>query len=320
MASPNATFTEMVTTTHRNHPARLADNVSNHNGLLSRLKKRGKIRTENGGYELVEPLEYSENGTYQRYDGYDALDVSASDVLSAAKYDWVNVAIHVTANGPEIRKNSGEEAMMKLVKSRVSNAYHTAANQFSTDLYSDGSATNQLGGLAHIIQTAGTGTVGGINSTTYTFWQNQVQEMTGTDTYASIKADMNRLWLKCVRGADRPDLLVSTHDLYIAYESTLQDQQRYSTSEMASAGFESLKYKSSDLIFDDNDTNFTTTGEKMYFVNTNYLYLVQHAAAKWTEDSEKVPVNQDAVVIPIYWMGQLVCRNRALQGVMIDAA
>lgn len=320
MASPNATFTEMVSTTLRNHKNRLTDNVSNNNALLNRLKKRGNIRTEDGGYELVEPLEYAENGTYQRFDGYDILNVSASDVLSAAKYDWVNIVINVTANGSEIRKNSGENAMMKLVKSRVSNAYHTAANNFSADLYSDGSLTNQLGGLAHIVQTDGTGTVGGINSSTYTFWQNKYKEMTGTDTFASIKSDMNSLWLSLVRGADKPDLLVSTHDLYAAYEGTLQDLQRYQSSEMASAGFESLKYKSADVIFDDNSDNFTTTGQKMYFLNTKYLGLVQHSAAKWTQDDEKVPVNQNAVIIPIYWMGQLVCRNRALQGVMIDAS
>jgi hypothetical protein len=30
-------------------------------------------------------------------------------------------------------------------------------------------------------------------------------------------------------------------------------------------------------------------------------------------------VNQDGVVIPILWMGQLCCSNRSLQGVLIDA-
>lgn len=54
--------------------------------------------------------------------------------------------------------------------------------------------------------------------------------------------------------------------------------------------------------------------------NTKYLYLVQHSEAQWTQDDEKKPVNQDGVVIPLYWMGNLVCSNRALQGVLIDAA
>ena len=202
----------------------------------------------------------------------------------------------------------------------MKSAYRDAANNFSTDLYSSGALTNQVGGLAHLIQTAGTGTVGGINSTTFTWWRNQTKEMTGTNTYASILKDMNTLWMSCTRGKDEPDLLVSTHDLYAAYEDTLQEFRRYSDSKTAEGGYRSLNYKGADLIYDSDATNFTTTGEKMYFINTSYLYLVEHRDARWTRDDDKIPVNQDAVVIPIYWMGQLVCSNRARQGVMIDAS
>ena len=87
---------------------------------------------------------------------------------------------------------------------------------------------------------------------------------------------------------------------------------------MAKAGFNSLKFKNADVIFDDN-TNFSTTAEKAYFLNTDYLYLVQHPDAQWTMDEEKKPINQDAIVIPLYWMGNMVCTNRSLQGVLFDA-
>lgn len=319
MASPNSTFTEMVTTTFRNHRAEVVDNYTEHNALLRLMKERGNIKTESGGTEIVLPIEYTGNNTYQRFSGYDSLDVSASDVLSAAKYDWSQIALHVTASGRELRMNNSKERIINLVKARIKNAMNTAANNFSIDLYSDGSLTNQVGGLGLMIQTAGTGTVGGINSTTYTWWRNQFKEMTGTDTYASIKKDMNSVWLACTRGNDKPDLLISSHDLYIAYETNLQDLQRYADAKMAAAGFESLKYKSAPLVFDDN-TNFATTAEKMYFVNTKYLYLIEHTDARWSQEERRVPVNQDAEVVPIYWMGQLVCSNRALQGVMFDAA
>ena len=320
MASPNATFTAMVSTTLRHHVSKFADNNTNNNALLTRIKQNGMIETVSGGYELVFNLDYGGNGTYQRYDGYDALDVSASEMLTAAKYDWAQIAMHVTASGKEIRMNSGEAAMKRLVKERVASTKRTAANNFSTDIYSSGALTNQIGGIAHLIQTNGQGTVGGINSTTYTWWRNQFKEMTGTNTYASIQADMNSLWLSCVRGNDKPDLLVSTHDLYAAYEATLQTNQRYTESKMAALGFEALKYKSADIIFDSDSTNFTTTGERMYFVNTDYIKLIQHSDAQWSQADEKVPTNQDAVIIPMYWMGQLVCTNRARQGIMIDAS
>jgi len=316
MASPNSTFTEMVTTTLRNHKREVVDNVSDNNALMTYLKKKGHIKTENGGYEIVIPLDYAENATYQRYSGYDSLDTSASDVLSAAKYDWGQVAIHVTASGRELRMNSGQQAMINLVKARIKNAMRTAANNMSVDIYSDGALTNQIGGLAALVTQAGTGTVGGIVSGTYTFWKNQFVDMT-TPSATNIIGYMNQMWLSLVRGTDKPDLIVSSHDLYNYYESALQANQRYADSTSASAGFESLKYKTANVIFDSN-TNFTTTTEDMYFLNTDYLYLIEHSDARWTQDDEKVPVNQDAVVIPMYWMGQLVTSNRGLQGLLFD--
>jgi len=327
MATPSSTFTEMVTTALRHTANSITDNVSENNALLTRMKSKGNIKTIGGGYEIQIPMEYAENGSYQRYIGYENLDTSSSDVLTSAKYDWQQIALHVTASGREIRMNKGKEQLFNLVKARVNNAKHTAANQFSVDLYSDGTETNQIGGLANIIQTAGTGTVGGINSATYTFWKNQFKEATGTNTAASpstanaaqFKGDMNDLWLSCVRGVDKPDLLVMSHDFYSLYELGEQQLQRYTDADMAKAGFNSLKYKSADVIFDDN-TNFATTAEKAYFLNTDYLYITQHKDAQWSEEERKTPVNQDAVVIPMLWMGNLCCSNRDLQGILFDAA
>ena len=45
MASSNSTFTEMVTTSLRNHAKKLVDNVTDHNGLLRKLKDGGNIQT-----------------------------------------------------------------------------------------------------------------------------------------------------------------------------------------------------------------------------------------------------------------------------------
>lgn len=322
MASPNSTFTEIVTTTLREHPSEIADNVSNHNALYARLKKKGQIRKINGGYEIVRPLDYAENSTFQRYSGFDALNISQSDVLSAAKYDWMQAAVHVVASGRELRMNSGSNQIVDLAKARLKNAIRTASNNMSVDLYSDGALTNQMGGLAAIITADGTGTVGGINSATYTWWANQYRELSGTNTWSksTIKGDMNALWLSTVRGTDKPDLIVSTNDFYAAYWESLQDLQRFTeVGKEAGYGFDSLKYMTADVVHDLN-SNFTSTGEKMYFLNTDYLEMVTHTDANWSQLDDKMSVNQDAVVIPLLWMGNVVCSNRARQGRLLDAA
>lgn len=323
MASPNSTFTEMVTTTLREHPDEVTDNVSNHNALYRRLKAKGQIEKLDGGYEIVCPLDYAENATYQRYSGFDTLNIAASDVLSAAKYDWVQAAIHVVASGRELRMNAGSNQIISLAKARLKNAIRTASNNMSVDIYSDGALTNQMGGLAHQITADGTGTVGGIIAGTYTWWKNQFLEATGTGTWSksTIKGFMNTVWLACVRGTDKPDLIVSTNDFYSAYWESLQDLQRFTDAnpKSATAGFDSLKYVTADVVHDLN-TNFTATGEKMYFLNTDYLKMQVHSDANWSQLDDKMSVNQDGVVIPLIFMGNITNSNRARQGLLLDAS
>ena len=69
MASPNSTFTELVSTTFRNHRKDLADNVSKNNALYNQLTKNDRIDILTGGISIAVPLEYAANGTYQRYGG-----------------------------------------------------------------------------------------------------------------------------------------------------------------------------------------------------------------------------------------------------------
>lgn len=228
-------FTQMVSTTLRNAATEVADNVSKNNALLARLKKKGNIRNLDGGSEIQVPLEYGENGTYQRYGGYETLNTNASDVVTSAKYDWAQIALHVVSSGRELRQNSGKSAMINLVKTKKKNALHTAANNFSIDLYSDGSLPNQIAGLANIIQSNGQGTVGGIDSSLWPFWRNKFREIPGTDAYTkdTILGEMNRLWMALTRGTDTPDLITFSHDLFSVYEASQQQFQRYQDADLA---------------------------------------------------------------------------------------
>lgn len=329
MASPNSVFTEMVTTTLRNHRKQTADNVTNNNALLRRLNAKGKIERLDGGYEIVEPIEYAENSTYQRYSGYETLNIQASDVLSAAKYEWKQAAVHVTASGLELRNNSGKEALIRLIKKRMRNAFHTAANKMSEDAYSDGTASNQINGLQALVADAGTGTVGGINSSTFTFWQNAVQDANSplqgggaiTPSASTIQSLMLPLWLEISTSMDAPDMIVCSNDYFTFYEESLSDLKRYGTNDSANGGFLSLKYKNADVFYDGGSTHGSGIPDShMYFLNCEYLGLAVHKDADWEEMSDKTSVNQDAVVVPIIWQGNLTCSNRRRQGVLIDTA
>lgn len=321
MASPHATFTELVSTTFRKHRKEIKDNVSKNNALLRRMYDKGNYRREDGGLTIVCPLDYTTNNTYQRYSDWDILNISASDVISAAEYQWRQIALNVVASGRELRINSGESRIINLAKAKMKNAMRTFKNNFSSDVYSDGTVTNQVNGLQALIADAGTGTVGGINSTTFTFWKNTVQSAAAplqgggaiVPSATTIESLMLPLWLELVRGDDKPDLIVSSNDYFTFYEQSQTSIKRYVDSAKAQGGFLSMKYKSADVMFDGGSG---IPAAHMYFINSDYLELVVHRDADLEIVEEMRPLNQDGGVIPIIWMGNLTISNRDLQGVL----
>jgi hypothetical protein len=320
MASPNATFTELVSTTFRKHGKTFIDNVSKNNALLAYLMRNNQIETIDGGLTIVKPLDYNANNTYQRYSGYDVLNVNASDVLTSAEFQWRQIAINVVASGLEMRINKGDSRIIALVKSRIKNAIRTFKNNFSVDLYSDGTLSNQIGGLQAIIADAGTGTVGGINSATWPFWQNIVQSAAAplqgggaiTPSATTIESLMLPLWLALTRGDDMPNLVVASNDYFTFFEQSQTSLKRYNDTQKGAAGFVALKYKKADVIFDGGSGIPTA---HMYFINTDYLDIVVHEDANMTVLDEVKPYNQDAAVVPVLWMGNMTVSNRSLQGV-----
>jgi hypothetical protein len=316
--SANSTFTELVTTTYNKHSSKVMDNISNRNAFLKYMKRRGNTREEDGGLTIVEPLDYAENGTYQRYSDYDILNISQSDVLSAAQYQWRQICVNIVASGRELLINSGDSRIINLAASRLKNAIRTFSNNFSSDLYSAGSLSNQINGLQSIIADVNTNTVGGIDANTWTFWRNTVSDASDlVTTISAVNIEngcMLPTWLTLDRGPDdQPDLIVADTNYYTFFEGSQTSQKRYNDTTKADAGFVTLKYKTADVLYDGNSG---IPANHMYFINTNYMKLVAHQDANMTQMDKLHPVNQHASVIPIIWMGNLVCSNRKLQGVL----
>jgi len=105
---------------------------------------------------------------------------------------------------------------------------------------------------------------------------------------------------------------VTSNDRFAFYEQSQLSIKRYTDEVKATGGFQALKYKTADVIFDGGSG---IPSAHSYFLNTDYLELVVHKDADLEVMEEMRPVNQDAAVIPVLWMGNMTCSNRSLQGV-----
>lgn len=324
MASPN--ISEITTTTLRSRSTTLADNVTNSIAILTKLKEKGNVKTISGGEDIVRPLEYAENETATWYSGYETLDITPQDVITAAHYAWKQAAVSVSASGLETEvQNTGKEAIIKLLSARIKNAERSLMDLVATAMYADGtgSSSKEIGGLQYLVaDTPTTGTVGGINRATWDFWQN-ISFDASTDggaavTSANIQSYMNQLWVQLVRGREHPDCIFADNTYYRAYWESLQAIQRVSKEKYASAGFESLGYVGGLAdVFLDGGSGGHCPANHMYFLNTNYIFLEVAKNRNFTVlNPDRFGQQQDAIVKLMGFAGNMTMSNAALQGVL----
>ena len=327
MAFANTTITDIIATTIQSRTKVIADNVTKNNALLMWLSKRGNIKTVSGGNTIMQELSFAANGNAGWYSGYETLPIAAQDVISAAEYGWKQAACPVTISGLEQLMNSGPERMIDLLEARINVAESSMANLISISMYGDGTGSGgkEIDGLAKQVSSTPTaaGAVGGIDPSVWAFWANKIYKTTTTGGAAADKTNitkyMNALWASLVRGNDRPDLILMDNAYWSLFVQSLQDQQRFSSSEAATRGFMALKYMDADVVLD-GGIGGGMAASMMYMLNTKYIHYRPHKDRNMVplSPNKRYSVNQDAEVQILAWAGNMTLSGRQFQGKMFE--
>lgn len=319
MAFPNVS--DIVATTIQNRSRQVADNVLKNNALLAKLNQRGNVKTISGGNVIFEELSFAENANGGFYSGYDLLPVAAQDVISAAEFNIKQYAVPVVMSGLEMLQNSGKEQFIDLLEARLNVAESTMMNQLAQSIYSDGTGSSgkEVTGLnAAVPSDPTTGTYGGINRATWTFWRSKLYDFSAqsvTPSATTIQAGLNSLWSSLIRGADRPDLIVLDNTYWTYYMGSLQAQQRFMSPETGNLGFPTLKFMDADVVLDGGIGGYcpASTG---FMLNTKYIKWRPHAQRNMVplSPNRRYAINQDAEVQILAWAGNLTSSGAQFQG------
>jgi hypothetical protein len=319
MALPNSSFSDIITTTLQGYSGELADNITNHNAFFRQINRKGN-KTPATGRSIVQEIEYAQNSTVAYYSGAEILDISPTDTYTAAEFAYKQLAGNVVITGLEQIQNSGKEAVHNLLKSRMRTLEKSLENTIATSLYADGTGSGgkDIGGLQSLVADVNTNTVGGISGSSNTWWQNYVADFSsafsGSATSTNIQHGMNLTWLNVIRGKDRPDMILADSAFYLFYLESLTPNQRFMDDKGAGVGFTNLVYQGNvPVLYDDQ-----CPSHHMYFINSDYLFVRPAKGREFVPLGEKSSVNQDALVMPVVWAGNMTCSNRKRQGVMIE--
>jgi hypothetical protein len=332
MAFANSSISDIIATNIQSRTGELADNVTNNNALLRRLKDRGNVKTFSGGNVILQEIMYNDSTTNNTnsYSGYEVLNVSQNSPISSAQFSITQYAAAVSISGLEMIQNSGKEAIIDLLDGRMMVAEAQLANRIGGDIYKDGTGNSgkDLTGLAAAVPDApSTGTYGGINRANYSFWRSQkysgVTDGGSAVSASNIQSYMDSLAVQLIRGTDKPDLIVADSNFYRLYLQSMQSIQRVTDggNSTQGAGFASLKYYGAGMASDvvlDGGIGSAATANHMWFLNTKYLMFRPHVDRNFVPiGGERQAVNQDAIVKLIGWAGNLTSSGPQFCGVLI---
>lgn len=246
------------------------------------MDKNGRIETLDGGLFIEERVEYKKNPTTQFIGRGGTVTLQETDNVTATYWDWKTHTGHVVVFNYDEVRNRGSSMIKSRVKKDIESLRNSVIDEIN-ELFITGDGTGQNpDGFANIISTTPTtGTVGGRDRSTDTWWRNQTLNMSGLEVSVQLLPYMRRMYNltgQWGRGKARfCDLLVTAYQVTERYEEEAFDKTtiRITDKAITDLGAGDLAFKGAPLVWDPVMSDLADY--RIYFVNTNAIRVYKNS-------------------------------------------
>lgn len=214
----------------------VADNVFLNNALIKGVKKYDGVIRKTGGTEHRVNLEYA-MGEEEWFGRGAVLATDTPNTLSAYSAPLKNMAVPCTIFWEDEQANKGDDnKVIDYVETKIKNVENTSRDRLEYRSWQSGNADAAIRGIPDLI---GTGTIFGIDPSTYDWWASQVNssvgdfETNGLDAMGAILTDI--ISKGQGDGAGIPHVCMGDADFYEAFMRRA-DERHYIVDENAALG------------------------------------------------------------------------------------
>lgn len=304
------TYDQITAVTRRKYMPKLVDNIFDSDPLLKRSKEKGWYTSIDGGTTILQPLMYAQITAAGSYSPTALLDTTDNDTFTSAEYAWKFYYANITVSGADEHKNMGDSQVLDFVKNKVMAAEMTLKDKIGDGIYSSASTATDIGGLRLIVDTANT--VGGIDQSTYSWWQSSTEDATTTTlTLSALQTAYNAASIN----GKSPTVITATRANYNRYYALLQPQQRFVDGDTAKAGFQNLMFNGAPFV-----VSAKCPASHIFLLNEEFLNLYYHPQRDFSFDPFIKSSTQDLKTGKIFWMGNLGTSNCRMHGKLTAVA
>ena len=230
--------------------------------------------------------------------------MAKNQLFTNATYAWRTLVVPVVIDWDTLDLNSGESQVINWLEARKNNALKTARELMETTLHTAQTGKEPIG-LPDICSIDRD--LGGINSTTYTWWDGYVSD----SAEALSLVDMGTADLEVTHGGEGCDVVVTSSLLFSAYEALVQARYEIRQLQVGDVFFKALQFRGNPVIWSES-----CASDRMYFLNTNFLKIVYMKNRAFMMPAFQRISGQLGEEAPIIFKGNLVCSSPRNQGLL----
>jgi len=299
------TYSDVTATTLKHCEKLLYDNIFKAYPMLERMLAKGQVKTFESGEKIFIPIEYGLNDTVAFIDRDGTISTDPQKIATAVEDEWRILAGTVKFNDLENVLNRGEAQIVDLMKTKIKNLEKSMRKKLAEKLHT-AQAGEAINGLPDIVSVSTP--LHGLAVVDFTGWVAGYAD----DTAEPLSlVDVNTAYYTCSDGADHVDLIDASQTLYEKFESMLTPQLRFKDTRTVDAGFENLKHHNAIFVLDKE-----CTSDRVYFLNTDYIYLACVSGRKFHAFPSVQAANQINDVVKVVSYLNLMTSNRRRQGML----
>lgn len=320
--SATKVWSYLATTTFERMSPLISDIVSSRIFLLHAMDELKGVKKETqGGLDLRFRI-LKELATAEDYTDLDSAAPSRANPATTAVYTWRQIRAPIVLSGRDMAINLNSDAAVSSVLTLMLNAailgLRNRIGGTSGIFSTNGDSASGVQGLQDMITHASnaqptTGTSGGLSRVTFTDWRNQVTDI-ANDFSANGYLELNRLWLRCQRGDEVPDITVFTLASYLNFLANAQASIQYnvpmtSNDGMLNVGFSNISYNGTITGYEDG-----VAADNIYLLMSKYLHWMVHENRDFELGPAVADRTLDGLTWWVYFMGNFCTDNPARQG------
>ena len=224
-----------VSTKHFDTP--MTNQIFEESALFAWLRKKNRVTTK-GGSSIQIPMRVTELGTGRSSGPREAMMFTGKETRGAGDIDWTYYDANTTLHRDEILKNRAEGKLIDLAADKAEELVEEISDKMQTDLHATSQGDKAMIPLAVWVDSATT--VAGINPTNYPVWASHEDVSTEVLNLYGGTGSIMYCIAQATFGKHKPDLYITTRELFNKLGSLDYPMLRHSNNEMADLGFHNV--------------------------------------------------------------------------------